>query len=57
MSGVPADDRNLALRAARLLAQKAGHDGGVHLDIHKNVPVSGGMGGGFRGCRGRPRRL
>ncbi len=43
---VPADDRNLALRAARLLAQRSGYEGGVHLDIHKNVPVAGGMGGG-----------
>ena len=46
VSGVPADDRNLALRAARLVAQKAGHTGGVHLDIVKHVPVAGGMGGG-----------
>ncbi|GAA1993522.1 4-(cytidine 5'-diphospho)-2-C-methyl-D-erythritol kinase [Microbacterium pumilum] len=46
VSGVPADDRNLALRAARLLAKKTGHAGGVHLDIHKYVPVAGGMGGG-----------
>lgn len=46
VSGVPADDRNLALRAARLLAQRTGHDGGVRLDIRKYVPVAGGMGGG-----------
>ena len=46
ISGVPADDRNLALRAARLLAKKCGYRGGVHLDIHKHVPVAGGMGGG-----------
>lgn len=46
VSGVPADDRNLALRAARLVAQKIGHSGGVHLDIVKHVPVAGGMGGG-----------
>ncbi|MGX1701897.1 4-(cytidine 5'-diphospho)-2-C-methyl-D-erythritol kinase [Microbacterium sp. NPDC055357] len=46
VSGVPLDDRNLALRAARLVAQKAGHAGGVHLDIAKHVPVAGGMGGG-----------
>ena len=44
--GVPADDRNLALRAARLVAQKIGHEGGVHLEIVKHVPVAGGMGGG-----------
>ena len=46
LSGVPADDRNLALRAARLVAQKIGHTGGVHLEIVKHVPVAGGMGGG-----------
>jgi len=46
VSGVPADDRNLALRAARLVAKEIGHDGGVHLEIVKRVPVAGGMGGG-----------
>lgn len=46
VSSVPADDRNLALRAARLVAKKAGYEGGVHLDIVKHVPVAGGMGGG-----------
>jgi 4-diphosphocytidyl-2-C-methyl-D-erythritol kinase len=46
VEGVPADDRNLAVRAARMVAQRIGHRGGVHLDIVKNVPVAGGMGGG-----------
>lgn len=46
VSGVPADDRNLALRAARLVAKTAGYQGGVHLEIVKQVPVAGGMGGG-----------
>jgi 4-diphosphocytidyl-2-C-methyl-D-erythritol kinase len=46
VSNVPADDRNLALRAARLLAQRSGYEGGVHLQIVKHVPVAGGMGGG-----------
>ena len=46
VSGVPADDRNLAVRAARLVARRIGHEGGVHLDIVKHVPVAGGMGGG-----------
>lgn len=45
-AGVPEDDRNLALRAARLVAADAGYAGGVHLDIRKEVPVAGGMGGG-----------
>lgn len=46
LDGVPVDDRNLALRAARMLAAETGYDGGVHLDVHKDVPVAGGMGGG-----------
>ena len=46
VAGVPADDRNLAVRAARLVAQRIGYEGGVHLDIVKHVPVAGGMGGG-----------
>ncbi|GAA1697648.1 4-(cytidine 5'-diphospho)-2-C-methyl-D-erythritol kinase [Microbacterium sediminicola] len=46
VTGVPTDDRNLALRAARLLAHHIGHDGGVRLSIQKHVPVAGGMGGG-----------
>lgn len=37
---------NLALRAARLVARKAGYRGGVRLEIEKNVPIAGGMGGG-----------
>lgn len=43
---VPADDRNLALRAAKLLAEATGFSGGVALSILKSVPVAGGMGGG-----------
>lgn len=45
-SGVPLDDRNLAMRAAKLLATATEYDGGVHLEIRKSVPVAGGMGGG-----------
>ncbi|MGX1934741.1 4-(cytidine 5'-diphospho)-2-C-methyl-D-erythritol kinase [Microbacterium resistens] len=43
---VPTDDRNLAMRAAKLLASATGYEGGVHLAVHKSVPVAGGMGGG-----------
>jgi 4-diphosphocytidyl-2-C-methyl-D-erythritol kinase len=43
---VPADDTNLAVRAARLLADATGVGEGVHLEIRKTVPVAGGMGGG-----------
>ena len=44
--GVPQDESNLALRAARLLAEETGYHGGVRLDVFKQVPVAGGMGGG-----------
>lgn len=43
---VPTDQRNLALAAAQLLAAYAGVDAGVHLHLHKVVPVAGGMAGG-----------
>jgi len=45
-STVPTDGSNLAIRAARLVAEAAGHRGGVRLTIDKRVPVAGGMGGG-----------
>lgn len=46
VSGVPLDDRNLAMRAARLVTDAVGWEGGIRLEIHKGVPVAGGMGGG-----------
>ena len=46
ISGVPLDDTNLAVRAARLIARRLEWEAGIHLDIHKGVPVAGGMGGG-----------
>lgn len=46
VEGVPTDERNLAVRAARLLARVSGIEQGVHLSVRKAVPVAGGMGGG-----------
>lgn len=43
---VPTDSSNLAVRAARLVAERAGVDDGVHLELVKGVPVAGGMAGG-----------
>ena len=40
------DDSNLAIRAAKLLAERTGYTGGVRLAIIKRVPIAGGMGGG-----------
>lgn len=44
---VPANDRNIAVKAARLLAASFGTpDLGVELTIRKQIPVTGGMAGG-----------
>lgn len=43
---VPTDDTNLAIRAARLLAERCGISAGVQLHLEKGVPVAGGMAGG-----------
>ncbi len=46
---VPTDRGNLALRAAALLAEHAGLDAAesaVRVEIHKRIPVAGGMAGG-----------
>jgi 4-diphosphocytidyl-2-C-methyl-D-erythritol kinase len=45
LPGVPGD-RNLALRAARLLQAEAGGRRGVHIRLHKRLPLGGGLGGG-----------
>ena len=49
---VPADETNLAMRAARLLARKAGIDLPVHITIDKDIPVAGGMAGGSADAAG-----
>lgn len=46
VTGVPTDETNLAVRAARLLAMRAGVRGGADLLLHKEIPVAGGMAGG-----------
>ncbi len=45
-AGVPTDESNLALRAARALADASGVEEPVHLAIRKDIPVAGGMAGG-----------
>lgn len=46
LSRVPLDESNIAVKAARLLAEHTGYTGGVRIEIDKHVPVTGGMGGG-----------
>jgi 4-diphosphocytidyl-2-C-methyl-D-erythritol kinase len=43
---VPADERNLAWRAAELLAAAAGLPARARISIDKDIPVAGGMAGG-----------
>jgi 4-diphosphocytidyl-2-C-methyl-D-erythritol kinase len=46
VAGVPLDWRNLAWRAAELLARTADRAPAVHLEIRKAIPVAAGMAGG-----------
>lgn len=46
VTGAPVDATNLAWRAAELLAARVGIEPQVHLHVHKQVPVAGGMAGG-----------
>ena len=45
-----ADDENLAVRAARLLQSEGGAHAGVDIEIEKNIPIGGGLGGGSSDC-------
>ena len=49
---VPTDGSNLALRAARTLAEQVGVDEPVSVVIHKEIPVAGGMAGGSADAAG-----
>ena len=46
MPGVPVDEENLAVKAARLLQRETGTTLGAHIAITKAIPVAGGMAGG-----------
>ncbi|HSV72723.1 MAG TPA: 4-(cytidine 5'-diphospho)-2-C-methyl-D-erythritol kinase [Chthonomonadales bacterium] len=44
--GVPPGESNLAVRAARAIATRAGYRGGVRLKLRKRIPAQAGLGGG-----------
>lgn len=46
LSFLPADDRNIAWKAARLFMETIGSRDGVAIQIRKHIPVGGGLGGG-----------
>ena len=43
---LPTDERNLIIRAARLLREAAGFDRGARIMLAKRIPVAAGLGGG-----------
>lgn len=49
---LPTDDRNLAWRAAELLADHVGRAPDVAISIEKSIPVAGGMAGGSADAAG-----
>lgn len=49
---VPTDESNLAVRAAATLAGYAGVRSGVRLQVHKRIPVAGGLAGGSADAAG-----
>lgn len=49
---VPLDESNLAVRAARLLAERHGREPRAALHITKDIPVAGGMAGGSADAAG-----
>jgi 4-diphosphocytidyl-2-C-methyl-D-erythritol kinase len=46
VDSLPAGEENLVVRAATLLARRAGRDPAVALHLEKRVPIGGGLGGG-----------
>jgi 4-diphosphocytidyl-2-C-methyl-D-erythritol kinase len=45
-AGVPSDDGNLVVRAARSLADRTGTTRGARISLTKAIPIGGGLGGG-----------
>ena len=45
-AGLPTDERNLIVRAARLLREAAGIEAGARIVLDKRIPVAAGLGGG-----------
>ncbi len=44
--GVPGDERNLAVRAAQAFLAEAGSTAGLRIELEKQLPAPGGLGGG-----------
>ena len=46
VDGVPTDEKNIAVRAAKLYFETVGADGGAHIVIDKHIPMAAGLAGG-----------
>ncbi|QDF67918.1 4-(cytidine 5'-diphospho)-2-C-methyl-D-erythritol kinase [Shewanella sp. SNU WT4] len=46
LNQVVADSDNLILKAAKSLKLATGYRGGAHIELEKNIPMGGGLGGG-----------
>ena len=46
LSRLGPQEANLAYRAARMLQARHGAPAGIRIDIHKRIPIGGGLGGG-----------
>lgn len=46
VAGVPTDERNLAVRAAKLFCERTGVREGVEIEIRKRIPMAAGLAGG-----------
>ncbi|MBN2226537.1 MAG: 4-(cytidine 5'-diphospho)-2-C-methyl-D-erythritol kinase [candidate division Zixibacteria bacterium] len=44
--GMPRDDRNTMIKAAKLMFERFELEGGLDIRIKKNIPISAGLGGG-----------
>ncbi|MBQ5589936.1 MAG: 4-(cytidine 5'-diphospho)-2-C-methyl-D-erythritol kinase, partial [Anaerotignum sp.] len=47
---LPVDERNLAWKAANLMRETYGIEGGVFIEIDKRIPVAAGLAGGSTDC-------
>ncbi len=45
-SCLPKDERNLAVKAAKLYLEKTGIREGIYIQLKKNIPIAAGLGGG-----------
>ena len=50
LSWLPTDERNLAWKAANLMIETFGIEGGVFIEIDKRIPVAAGLAGGSTDC-------